>query len=153
MQGSCNKCGAEATLYICSTCAQKENDKVVFTEHHIGAELFEKWANLNSAQSLGEEDRAKGVFIYEGKMLVCFGGSSGGKQAPRFDCFEVVPAEMWDGPKLSSIELTPHNGSGGPFHGNYHLFKCRGNKFVVKPYLVTRFIRDDEPVLEQGSLF
>lgn len=153
MQGSCKYCGVEATLYICMACARKENDKVVFTEHYIGAELFEKWSALYSGQSLGEEDRAKGVFVYEGKMLVCFGGASGGKDAPRFDCYEVVPAEMWDGPKLTSLELSPHNGSGGPFHGNYHLFKCRGNEFVVKPYLVTRFIRGDEPVYKQETLF
>lgn len=152
MQDSCSVCGEPDRLGLCTNCAEGENAKVVFTEHYIGAELFEKWANLNSAQHLGE-DKARGVFTFEGKMLVCFGGSSGGKAAPRFDCFEIVPAEMWDGPKLSYAELTTHNGSGGPFHQNYHLFKCRSNEFVVKPYLVTRFIRNDDLVLEQGSLF
>lgn len=153
MQDSCKECGANASLYLCMECTRKENAKVFLTEHYIGAELFEKWSALYSGQSLGEHDKAKGVFVFEGMMLVCFGGAIGGKQAPRFDCFEVVPAEMWDGPKLTSLELTPHNGSGGPFHGNYHLFSCRGNQFVVKPYRVVRFIRGDEPVLEQGSLF
>jgi hypothetical protein len=153
MHDSCKYCGAKCILNICTDCTQKENGKVVYTEHYIGAELFEKWSALYSGQSLSEGDRAKGVFVYEGKMLVCFGGSSGGKQAPRFDCHEVIPAEMWDGPKLSSAQLTDHNGSGGPFHGNYQLFTCKGNEFVVKPYLVTRFIRNDELVYEQESLF
>ena len=93
-------------------------------------------------------DKIRGMIVYEGQYYVNRGGSTG-----YFYAAPVVPADSWDGPKLTYNELSPHNGSGGNFHGNYQIVHWKGDDYVTLPYQITRFFKIDEPVYKQQTLF
>jgi hypothetical protein len=144
----CIRCGIKCTYYLCNDCAKKANAEVIHTTVEIPPDLYEEWDALYSADTLGE-NRARGVFLYHGKHFVNIGGLAG----TWFEGHEVISAEAWDGPTYGYGDLPRVNGTGGPFHGNCQKFTCRGEAWVMLPNLITRFIRKDEPVYKQVSMF
>lgn len=151
----CLKCGKPVRWGgLCPECTRAANDAIVETTIEVSPELWDAWEKLYSADTLASSNHARGIIHYRNKTYVNHGMHSGGNSLPTIHASECVPQDNFHGHQTYFYnQLEIYNGSGGMFHCNYERFDSERQMWVILPDQVTYFVRKDEPVYQQTSMF